>query len=537
MLESLAFAMEVPGPPPTRLRASTPAGSPWPFRAALLAALALALWALGDGWMHLGWIRQRAFTAGALLVAAVAALACAAALVRGWPAIPGAGERCLEYRLAVVLAGALWITCLLVVDPYREFALQLAAAVAAGAWALLAVEVRRGEWRFPRALSVLERLLFRLVLVLAAVELILAGIARLWPMAALAGGSAEPRALVEANRPPAGSFSFGFPCDQRGHYDAHPGPPPRAGKLVVSIGDSFSASVVPHEFHYTTVAERELAALRGPDAPPVEVYNMGLPGLGPPEYLHLLVHEALPLEPDLIVVHLFAGNDLDSYGLVKPGVLRRWFDRRELHLVRVPLRIERLLAERRAKGKEGAQASAPWHRGAQRRLATREEVVAEYPFVLDPLLESPNYTLESHARTEAYRAHDGCRPGERFEDFFPWIEALVRAAGEIGIVFALIPDEYQLDDDTWQQVQAYVGRTPGMDPPQRLVRDHIQRVLVPAFEQRGWTLLDYLPILRAVPPLADGRLHLYHLRDTHWNARGNQVAGEALARFLHPRLR
>jgi hypothetical protein len=32
--------------------------------------------------------------------------------------------------------------------------------------------------------------------------------------------------------------------------------------------------------------------------------------------------------------------------------------------------------------------------------------------------------------------------------------------------------------------------------------------------------------------MADGRRHLNHLQDTHFNARGNQVAGEALARFV-----
>jgi hypothetical protein len=40
----------------------------------------------------------------------------------------------------------------------------------------------------------------------------------------------------------------------------------------------------------------------------------------------------------------------------------------------------------------------------------------------------------------------------------------------------------------------------------------------------------------AEPPLEDGNRHLYHLRDTHWNARGNRLAGEALAEFLAPRL-
>jgi hypothetical protein len=35
-----------------------------------------------------------------------------------------------------------------------------------------------------------------------------------------------------------------------------------------------------------------------------------------------------------------------------------------------------------------------------------------------------------------------------------------------------------------------------------------------------------------VPPLADARRHVYHRQDTHFNARGNRIAGEALGEAL-----
>jgi hypothetical protein len=44
--------------------------------------------------------------------------------------------------------------------------------------------------------------------------------------------------------------------------------------------------------------------------------------------------------------------------------------------------------------------------------------------------------------------------------------------------------------------------------------------------------LDVLPVLRAVAPLPDGNRHLYSLRDTHFNRRGNRFVGRALADFL-----
>jgi hypothetical protein len=72
---------------------------------------------------------------------------------------------------------------------------------------------------------------------------------------------------------------------------------------------------------------------------------------------------------------------------------------------------------------------------------------------------------------------------------------------------------------------------------ERLERDLPQRVLAEWLSEQGIPYLDLLPILRAVPPLPDGRRHLYHLRDTHFNARGNDVAGRALAAFLMPYFR
>lgn len=55
------------------------------------------------------------------------------------------------------------------------------------------------------------------------------------------------------------------------------------------------------------------------------------------------------------------------------------------------------------------------------------------------------------------------------------------------------------------------------------------------FEKNGIPFLDLLPILRGVEPQADGKRHLYHRFDTHFNARGNEVTAEALANFLTER--
>ena len=88
----------------------------------------------------------------------------------------------------------------------------------------------------------------------------------------------------------------------------------------------------------------------------------------------------------------------------------------------------------------------------------------------------------------------------------------------------LYRDEFQVEDELWDEILR------STDPP--LDRDLPQRKTIEWMKSRGFAFLDLLPIMRKVAPLADGRRHLYHLQDMHFNARGNEVAGRALARFI-----
>jgi hypothetical protein len=129
-----------------------------------------------------------------------------------------------------------------------------------------------------------------------------------------------------------------------------------------------------------------------------------------------------------------------------------------------------------------------------------------------------NIFMSSHA-------WDLCRgPSEHLPSFERALAEIQDAAGAVPLVAMLIPDEFQGEDDLFAAIVARRG--PGLD------RDRPQRDAAAILAKLGIPALDLLPVLRAVRPLADGRRHLYHARDTHWNARGNRIAGEALARFL-----
>ncbi|MAG54899.1 MAG: hypothetical protein CMJ83_01275 [Planctomycetes bacterium] len=450
------------------------------------------------------WVVVGALAAGTLLLL----VACAREVRAGKD---GRTRSFAAFRLLFCfLVGSVAIS-LAFLQPFRKLQADLTLALCMGGFGL-ALNVGPVITRHlpRRMLRGLDLVLFNLCLVLVLTELGLRGVAwiRPSPLYARAQGTAVERLRNQRFTP--GEVRLGFPTNSGGYYDRGFLPfDERSGPAVVMIGDSFSSGMVPHHYHFTTVGERELGE--------VEIYNMGLPGLGPHEYLHLLRHETLPLRPDVIAVNLFVGNDITDTSPREsdhPG-WRRWFDRENCLLYLVPSRLRKLSRE----GLVDAQPGSP-------EVETPEELERVYPWLTDELRETPTFTRETFLTVETRRALEVC--GSRrshFQRVFELIKDMQRAAGSTPFVIVLIPDEFQVEDDLWRQVRARVdGIALERAQPQRLLGDWLKAHDVP--------FLDLLPALRAVPVQSDGKRHCYHLMDTHFNARGNRVAGKEMARFL-----
>jgi hypothetical protein len=413
--------------------------------------------------------------------------------------VPGALLRS-AWVLAVVVAA----THVALYPSLREPYLACGFALGGGALASL-VLVPAGLALWTRFL---DRPLFGLATSVFLAELCLRIAAPLLDPVILADQNATLEWL-DSHRLRPGELRFGFPVNSRGDYDAEP-PVSGAGPLVVVIGDSFSASSVALPLHYTSLLEEELG---------VPVYNMGAIGANPATYLELLRREALPMRPDVVVVGLFAGNDLSfqpaDYQV--PGFLRSFVDRQGCLLARFLQRALRVARERLRS--PSGQAAAVQGEGAG--PVDPQAVLASFPWLADPLLEQPTFSEQAFRRIEGERAEAIARADRPAEyTLYPWLDALAGAAGAVPLVFLLIPDEFQVEDLVWEDVLA--------DARVALDRERPQRELGEFFARRGLRWVDLLPELRAVQPLADGRRHVYHLRDTHFNARGNQVAARAL---------
>lgn len=339
-------------------------------------------------------------------------------------------------------------------------------------------------------------------LVLAEIVLQVASVFSSNPLLITESTSSQLRRDSERMEP--GALRFSFPINSRGHYDTEFLPPAeRSLPLVVCIGDSFSYGVVPHHYHYTTVAEREF--------PGAEIYNMGFPGLGPGDYLHLLVEEALPLDPDLVVIALFVGNDVVTEDGSAPPT--RWYDAQRYMVGIVWHRLQIL---RRAQGNDWTQDSPD---------TIDEALVGRYPWLVDPSLEKPSLGEDIYRELESRNAFVGAAdlPGV-YERFFAVLRKIEDAAGDVPIAYLIIPDEYQVDDELWQTVVEKNDFPLQRDRPQRKIRQWA--------EAGDRDFVDLLPLLLAAEPLPDGKRHVYHLRDTHINARGNEIVGRALAKLI-----
>ncbi|MBI5853486.1 MAG: hypothetical protein HZB39_20950 [Planctomycetes bacterium] len=399
---------------------------------------------------------------------------------------------------AVVLVAIPWFVW---VQPFKALWLLMYAGVAGG----VVAAAWRIRLRIPRGVEVV---LFNVCALALGAELVLRVVAAVHP-SPLFGVTATANEVFARYRKLPGETHLGFPCDERGFCDRLVRAP--GARLVACIGDSFGFGLVPHALHYTTVAEQVLGD--------VEIYNASVIAAGPAEYLRLLVDDVLPVRPDAIVVAFFAGNDVEE----SARFASRWtflanvFDRERLMLAVLPRRLATLArenAEHEARGDSRAVGAIQGEDAAPG---------ARFPWLEDPMLEAPTMSEATFLAVERRRAAFVCHGDDAaaYAPCFAALDAILTAARGTPIAFVLIPDEFHVEDALWAQVAK-----PGFE------RDRPQRILHAWLRERGVAVLDLLPALRAVEPLADGARHVYHVRDTHWNRRGNATAGDALARFL-----
>lgn len=315
--------------------------------------------------------------------------------------------------------------------------------------------------------------------------------------------SAVTTARIRAHRSPPGYPYFDFRCNSGGYYDTEffiSGP----NDLVIAVlSDSFGFGRVPYRKNFVTVAEERVREGIGGGYRRVALHNFGIPCMEMPEYAHLLETEVLQTRPARVVLNLFAGNDIEG---LHPAKTRR------LHLgnwwiFRVPQRLFRLSRE-------------PGFLEDSGRFGTAVDGEIDPP---GP--EQPTFSDEAFMEIEMQRL-PVCNPSDpgtaaRYEAFFRALDYFHRRLGD-RLAVTIIPDEFQVNDTL------YAGLLSRTGPTFDCVRDLPQRRIGDFCANRGIPVLDFLPVLREAE--RGGRTYLP--QDTHWNERGNRIAGERLGAFL-----
>lgn len=419
------------------------------------------------------------------------------------------------------------IAFLVFAQPFWVYYLQIATVMSFGlcaAFALCARVLARILPRGPRRVA--DIALFNVCAILLVGELALRAWHAISPSPLLAPTDSSTIARLDRYRQEPGALYLGTPVNSKGYYDeefdaAGDGD---ARARIACIGDSFNVGVVPHELHYTSVAEREGEELR--------IDNYGIGGIGPSEYILLMRREVLATKPDAIVVSLFVGNDIAEAGKGRVGHrwLRSIFDRGNIRLYLLPRRLRRLAREHAMReggaiaGVQGAESKA---------VRGLDKLRASFPWIEDPSLEKAtfseaNFVEETTRRAMTVRATEKQHYARLEEDLREMQELCAQAGTKLFVI--LQAAEWQVEDDLWAKIHAKAGNSAALD------RDAAQRLSKDILDRLGIPYVDVLDDLRAAAALPDGKKHVFHLRDTHYNARGNRIVGEALGRWLRSKL-
>jgi hypothetical protein len=279
----------------------------------------------------------------------------------------------------------------------------------------------------------------------------------------------------------------------RGNSLGYPGPEFQRDKRpgvyrIAALGDSFAIGpAVPFADNYLTVLERSL--------PGVEVYNFGVAGTGPREYLSILRRDVWLFQPDLILVSIFVGNDITE-SLATP----RHLDPRQHALYLLCQKSWRLW----------------WGSNHDNTEAG----------VLDRC-KAPPLSREAFREIEARRLAV-CRRSipasveKKWTRAFAYLDSIIGDCRQRGVplAVALIPDEFQVNPKVLADALAEAGV--GADAadiglPQARLRAF--------FHHREVPCLDLLDAFTQVPDT-------YAPCDTHWNILGNRLAAEQLRDWL-----
>ncbi len=273
---------------------------------------------------------------------------------------------------------------------------------------------------------------------------------------------------------------------------------------VLMLGDSFTVGAnVRQEEAYAQVLERLLNERRPTQQ--IEVVNTAVGGWEPFQYAQYYEHYGRQLQPDLIVIGFFVGNDaynqLEKVEQLPTAILGRRVSPgaadNEVTALRVFLlehsHLARLLMQQ-----------TPHALVFTRQRC--DEFTEDYLAIQSDRLKNH---LQRSAEQEAL-AENSVRQVDRIRE--------MAELDQVPVVVVLLPDENQLNP-------ALQARLVPPDQQDRYDFDMPQSLLLERFQALGVPTIDLLPQFRADP-------RCLYMNDTHWTSEGHGLAAQAIMQGL-----
>ena len=356
-------------------------------------------------------------------------------------------------------------------------------------------------YRRSRLLRAVDALLWNLALVLIAGEAALRIASRVSNHPLFASPSASAQTRIDRERQQLRAFYGAAGVNARSYNDTDWSAEPDDAFRIVALGDSFAFGVVGYQHNFLTLLESDLSARLGR---PVEVANLGLPSMQPNDYLQILLDDGLALQPDLILLCLYTGNDFQPAASASPLDASNW------RVVGFATRLVRYAAEREFRASTAAPAGAP-QSGASA-----------------PAFSEDGYLGIAAAYVPLLRRERPARLDRAMRETLAVADEIVRRAAPTPVAIAVLPSEFQVSPPLRDRVLARAGLGEAdldLERPARETHAH--------FAPREIPVIDLLAAFTA----AEAEESTYAPRNTHWNERGNAVAARALAEALAPIVR
>lgn len=318
---------------------------------------------------------------------------------------------------------------------------------------------------------------------------------------------------------------YGFVLSSRGFRTHEYTTPKLPGTFrVAAVGDSFTFACggLPYSLGWPSLLEE---GLRQRTRQKIDVFALGVPGVGPLFERRLWQLEGERVQADVLVLAFFVGNDFIDEMHVPFGDSPAAAIARRSYLARWVRHFRRLQRGLEQPSREPPPLPAPAHEPAPG--GTRRGGFERPEFREVWQSQMRRFTPQAVLKTEAERSQICDRRHQReLAATFAKIERLLEAfhaevtATGTRMTILLIPDRFQVHPEERPAILAYLGRDErdfDWDLPQRRLRA--------LFERKGILSLDLLEAFRQAA--AKGEV-LYEPGDTHWSPAGNALAAREL---------